>query len=327
MLVVGHPLSQLKAAVANRKVQALAPSTRKNLETQYKTYLFFCLFFNVAFRPFQLEVLEIYAEYLGQWFKAPGSIKNYIFGLQTLAHLKSWEFPDISGPGFKYLLKGISKNLAHVPSRAAPISPLILLHVFKFFNLSDPYEASAWAVMVLGFLLFARLSNLLPSSSTKFERNQQLTRSDVRVAQDSVVVSLKWSKTRQCFDRIHQVPLSAQPGSPLCPKQALLQMVRLSKSGPNDHLFSYSSPQGLGLMSQSEFVKFFRNKLSLACYDPQVYSGHSFRRGGATWAFLSGVPSESIKNHGDWRSDAYQVYLDPSLSQRLCITKSMFQSI
>jgi hypothetical protein len=33
--------------------------------------------------------------------------------------------------------------------------------------------------------------------------------------------------------------------------------------------------------------------------DPKQYSSHSFRRGGATWAFSSNIPSELIQLYGD----------------------------
>ena len=39
-------------------------------------------------------------------------------------------------------------------------------------------------------------------------------------------------------------------------------------------------------------------------------SGHSLRRGGATWALSSGIPGEIVKAMGDWKSVCYLVYLD-----------------
>ncbi len=39
--------------------------------------------------------------------------------------------------------------------------------------------------------------------------------------------------------------------------------------------------------------------------DPVIFSSHSFRRGGVTWTFISEVPGEQVKVHGDWTSDAY----------------------
>ena len=39
-------------------------------------------------------------------------------------------------------------------------------------------------------------------------------------------------------------------------------------------------------------------------YDPAKYAGHSFRRGGVSYAFQVGVPLELIKITGDWKSNA-----------------------
>jgi len=44
--------------------------------------------------------------------------------------------------------------------------------------------------------------------------------------------------------------------------------------------------------------------------DSTSYSPHSFRRGGATFAFEAKVPSELIKAQGDWCSDCYLIYLE-----------------
>lgn len=320
-------MSRLKAQLQNTKVQALAPSTRTNLLTQYKAYLFFCFHFSIPHFPFQEEVVQLFAQYLGNNFKAPKSVQNYIYGLQTIAQLKEWEFPNLGSSGMKFLFKGITKSLAHLPSRAQPINPVILLEISKLINFSDPFQVSAWAVMVLGFLLFCRLSNLLPVSNTCVDMRRQLSRSDVRISEDSVVVSFKWSKTRQDFNKILNIPLASAPGSLLCPKQALLRVCKLSKATPTSHLFAYKNQDTLSVISQVEFVQFFRKILNSAGFNGDAFSGHSFRRGGATWAFLCGVPSESIKTHGDWASDCYQIYLDPSLHQRLQTSQNMLKNV
>ena len=53
------------------------------------------------------------------------------------------------------------------------------------------------------------------------------------------------------------------------------------------------------------------------------FSGHSFRRGGATFALHCGVPSDYIKLQGDWKSNAYERYLDSSLRYKLETIKQM----
>ena len=53
--------------------------------------------------------------------------------------------------------------------------------------------------------------------------------------------------------------------------------------------------------SKSQFVSVFRARLaSMGVSDPARFRGHSFRRGGATWAFHDGVPGKLIQIYGDW---------------------------
>ena len=68
------------------------------------------------------------------------------------------------------------------------------------------------------------------------------------------------------------------------------------------------------------FTKFLIDKIGL---DHQQFSTHSYRRGGATHAFSKNIPSELIKLHGDWKSDAYLIYLEYSFEQRLSISQIM----
>src|SRR4051794_1104850 len=49
------------------------------------------------------------------------------------------------------------------------------------------------------------------------------------------------------------------------------------------------------------FEKHLRDSLQKA-HVIGYYTGHSFRRGGATFAFQCGVPASLIKLQGDWRS-------------------------
>ena len=60
-----------------------------------------------------------------------------------------------------------------------------------------------------------------------------------------------------------------------------------------------------------------RNTLKLAGINPENYSGHSFRRGGATFAMRSRLPFPLIKYQGGWASDAFERYLATMLQDRL----------
>ena len=59
----------------------------------------------------------------------------------------------------------------------------------------------------------------------------------------------------------------------------------------------------------------------------KLYSPHSFRRGGASFAFRCNVPAEIIQRQGDWQSDAYLIYLEMSSAQKRRAVNSMASHI
>ena len=81
-------------------------------------------------------------------------------------------------------------------------------------------------------------------------------------------------------------------------------------------LFSVFSGSGLEPITYKQFCVFLARIVSKLNLDPLLYSPHSFRRGGATFAFDCHIPSEIIKLQGDWKSDAYLVYLELSQQQK-----------
>jgi len=322
-LFVSGPLDRLRRDAFSSRLNALAVSTQNNIRTHLRTFLLFTLFFGLGSFPVDEEVLILYIQFLDRNFKSVSSIKNYVFGLQTWSNLAGLPFPDVSVPHFRLEFKGLARHLAHTPLRAHPLSPVILENILSLLDLTIPYHATMWAIMVLGFLLFSRIGNLLPVSSKKFEKAKLLSRSDVFIASDAIVVELVWTKTIQLSERTLQIPLSSSDSSYICPKRAVLNLVNRSPGLPTDLLFTYLSPSGLQIITQSEFTQFLRSCLRILGYDHTLFSGHSLRRGGATHAFSKGVPGELVKSHGDWKSDSYLVYLQFSMSDKMSTTRLM----
>ena len=47
----------------------------------------------------------------------------------------------------------------------------------------------------------------------------------------------------------------------------------------------------------------------------------------ASWAFAAEVPSELIQFYGDWKSDAYKIYLKYSLDDKISVATKMTSHI
>ena len=71
-------------------------------------------------------------------------------------------------------------------------------------------------------------------------------------------------------------------------------------------------------------LRIFLYQLSL---DASQYAGHSFRRGGASFAHQAGLPVDRIKLLGDWKSDAVLLYLAVPFHMRFISNLTISQDI
>ena len=125
-----------------------------------------------------------------------------------------------------------------------------------------------------------------------------------------MIISIRWSKTIQFQERILQLPMPRIPGSPLCPLQAVFNAFHLTpQAAPLGPAFVCVTPKGIQPLTKQLFLSVMHKALDNAGLSSGAYSGHSFRRGGATWAHQCGVPMDTIRQIGDWRSNAYARYI------------------
>ena len=93
-------------------------------------------------------------------------------------------------------------------------------------------------------------------------------------------------------------------------------MLHDNKPQDSDRLFCYMVADKLILLTHDIFVKSLKFYIKLCGLDSKLYSGHSFRRGGATHAFSLNISPLLIKAQGDWKSNAYLRYIDIPMKLR-----------
>ena len=79
-------------------------------------------------------------------------------------------------------------------------------------------------------------------------------------------------------------------------------------------------------MTHSAFVRALKVLLKLAGFDPALFSGHSFRRGGATDGMEMTGKQDQVQLLGDWTSDAYLRYHQVSKEYTLELPTLMAQN-
>ena len=115
------------------------------------------------------------------------------------------------------------------------------------------------------------------------------------------------------------VPFSYIPNSPLCPVHAILHAFSFHTTIGKDQAFSYVDHLTLcpKLFTYQKFLAQLRRCLVDIGSELSHFACPSFRRGGASFAFQAGVPTEMINILGNWKPDAVLLYLTVPMNMRL----------
>ena len=127
-------------------------------------------------------------------------------------------------------------------------------------------------------------------------------------------------------------PVPRTEHSKLCPHKAIVNAFKLLGAHDSAKLrdgpaFVYTSGDQVKPLTYTTFTTKLSKLLEQCGFDGTQYSGHSFCRGGATFALHCGVPGHYIKLQGHWLSNAYQRYLDTSLQYKIMAVNMMGKSI
>ncbi|XP_019616155.1 PREDICTED: uncharacterized protein LOC109463749 [Branchiostoma belcheri] len=309
-------LAALDRDVVGAKQSAFAEGTYKNLKTQWRAYLLFCEHFRLTALPAKTRTLARYAQFLSRSLKCVNSIKIYLHGVRLLHLFQGLTPPPAGAFDLRLVLSSLQRHSTHVPQQKLPITPAILLQIHGHLDVTRPLHATLWAAFCVAFFGLLRKSNLVPKSSAAFDTDKHLTRQSFHASEGGLVLHITWSKTLQFKQKVLRLPLPVIPGHPLCPTQAYLNMCRLLPAPPHAPAFLIPSRAGvLVTLTHDTLVTHLKTLLHTAGFPAARFSGHSFRRGGATYAWHCGADPATIKLLGDWSSDAYERYLDSSLEQ------------
>lgn len=327
LFFVDRELSSLRDALKLSRRAAYSEGTSSNLRTQWRAYLLFCSYFKFRSVPTNSNIICLYAQFLS-FSITPQSIRNYLNGVRLLHLYLGEEFPFLKDFIVKVTLKGISRLVSHTPKQALAITISSLLNMHEVLNMDCLHELVVFTAALFAFFLLARLSNILPVSASKFDVGKDLCRRNIFFIDGHLVVVFNWTKTIQHGERQLVIPLVSIPSSPLCPVKAYTRMVSLIPASSISPAFVFPVQGNLKVLTKSSFIETFR-KLLVRAEIPLAnsYTGHSFRRGGATWAFGIGVPGELIQIVGDWKSDCYKRYFEFSLDVMLQVSSRMRDSI
>ena len=219
-----------------------------------------------------------------------------------------------------WLLRGLRRVFSSPLKRKLPITPELLVRMRLCDGIAweDPRMVVVWAAMLVAFFTMSRKDNVSVEKVDAFNARSHLTRADVRLLPGVVRCEFRRSKVIQFGSRVHVAVVLAAPGRTLDTWSAVQAAFALSpRARATDPAFLLPSGRGFVPLTHYVFVSSLKHCLRRIGVDPGLYSGHSFRRGGATFAHRLGVDPMLIKRMGDWSSDAYMGYINPHTPEGL----------
>ena len=327
MIIYVVDISILEASLDNEVLeymkQTYASSTQKVYRTQKESYLAFCSVMGYTPVPASTPVLCRFAIILSRTLKYT-TVKQYL-NIIRLLHLE-WDLPNPLEKNFQLqsLPKGMRRAMGDSPTCKIPINPSMLLKILSKLNLDTLEDSNMWASALIKFYAMLRRSNVLATKKS-FNPTKHLCRNDFVFHHWGVMINIRWSKTIQFKDRTLYIPMPRIPGHPLCPVQAICHAFKFSAGAcPGGPAFLRSQNQPL---TPAHFVTRIRSCLDGNGVDVRQVAAHSFRRGGASWAYSVGLPIDTIRLIGDWKSQAYTAYVGSSTTLLLSAIKSVINNI
>ena len=289
------------------------------MRTQLNSYLLFCDY--CAFEPFPVSQLAFlaYLAFLSKSLSCYRSLVNYV---NILKHINN-DMPFM--PDAFLTQRALRRIMGDSVRVTHPVTVDILLNIFQHFYFSNQLHICMHALFLVASFSFLRISNLVPYASADRHADNAyfLKRQDVYFTASGAVLRVYRTKTIQFTQRVLDIPLPFIPNSILCPVTALKKYFCTVPALDSSPLFIVHHGTSLKPILAAHFNRFFKSCITTVGLEPDSFSSRSFRQGGATFAFNCGAATEFIKAQGDWRSDAYLVYLKFSTKKKLDILQAI----
>ena len=319
---LSEALQSLQQYSSKLRSQAYAENSRKTMRSQLKAYMLFCEHFNIRPFPVTSDKCQLYIVFLTKSLTSYGSLCNY---LSVLVHANlslGYDKNFMSNYQVQLMKRASRRVLGDNPNRKSPITINMLIGIYHLLDLSRPFHAVVWALLLVAFFFLLRKSNLLPATYQQVmnKDSPHLRHCNIHFNAKEVILSVYKTKTIQFKQCVLTIPLPRVHNSILCPTQALHNYSHMVPAPGNFPVFlikdscSFFQP-----LLSSHFARVIKTLVSMLNLDTKVYSPHSFRRGGATFAFHAGAHHLFIKCLGDWSSDAYLIYLTLSNEDKVTV--------
>ena len=303
---------------------------RENTKRTYKSaendYVRYCQEYKLRMLPASQETLMMYATHLYKRNLNISSIKVYLFAIRHFHIVNNYNNPMLDSPRLQLVLKAIQRKCVKSADKL-PITYDLLKRMYHVLTVTDDHKLM-WAAMTLGFFGLLRAAEFTVPSQSKFNTGIHLTMNDVslRTADNDtkfMSVNIKMSKMdKTCKGYLVHIGCSNDIVCAVCAMISYLSCKSPRSSSASKPLFTFTNGT---ILTKSMLVNLTRTYLAKIGVDPERYTGHSYRVGGATSGAEAGLSDWEIKIMGRWSSECYQRYIKASVSKIIGFSARMIK--
>lgn len=280
----------------------------QNVVSHLRQLSLFCVAFSAQFLPVSRDTLLGFIELMSRT-SGFEHIQHVLSSIKFIHQYTGHYFPGDSFE-FKVLLRSLKRKLAKPARQALPITPEMMILMYQFVNINNPAELAHWTSFIFALRLLYRKSSIAPESLAKFDPKTGLSREKAVLSNNVVLVYQNFSKTNQFMSSTRVTPLIPSSITALDPVFHYTKLVAENVVEMTCPAFSYLETGLVRSVTHRSFTEFLKKLLVKIGLDPSKWTGHSFRRGGASLLYRLGLDPLTIQACGDWSSDTFLRYLE-----------------
>ena len=264
-----------------------------------------------------------------------GTAKQYGRTVRTdISNETGWDLKAMGDNKWGRLTRLFAKLEKLHPGKTRIRKPILqqdLLRIRERLDLRQHEQAMCWAVLLMGFFGVNRGGDVLPQTQSGFDPECDACREDVSFeGDDLMLLDLRGNtKTGAKTNEFDFKPYVRDRGNPLCPVTAYMHYISLDPTNKGENrrrtpLFRHKNGKSV---STKDVVKFLKREVAAIGLDPDHYSGHSVRIGGATAALSCPSGDEyTVKVMGYWLGEAVRLYTRPTREMVTALQREMMRS-
>ena len=278
-----------------------------------RQYVYFTVFFLLPVLPASVDTLVCYMEFMSLT-SSYGHLKHLLSSVKFLHQAYNLEFPQ-NDFQLDCTMQGLKRKLAGTPFQVLPLTPRILRALYQHLDMRKLEDLALWCSFLISFYGLLRKKNVVPEG-TSYTPSKVLSRRNfvIDLAAYRIYMYIGFSKTNQFGNRDLVLPIPGNADPVLDPVRHLHNLFTRVNASPSSPAFSFGPGRFINYQS---FTSRLKSLLTRSGFQADQFSGHSFRRGGASFLHLCGGSALMVQAAGDWSSSCFTRYLFLSTEERL----------